>query len=75
VRVLSGTKLRFENKDAAQNVVFHITGGLTGLAHQADPGTPPGGVYEQTLTATSGQTDWYCHNRNNPGNMLLQAQP
>jgi cysteine-rich repeat protein len=75
VRVLSGTTLRFENKDAAQNMIFHIGTGVGGLSHQPDSGTAPGAAYTQTVTGTSGQVDWYCHNRNNPGNMLLQAQP
>jgi hypothetical protein len=76
VRVLDGTKIRFENHDATQTVIFHIGGGITGLTHQGDTGTAPNSFYEQTVgAAATGQTNWYCHNRNDPGNMLLQAAP
>ena len=77
IRLLPGTKLRFENKDATQNVTFHISGGIAGLVHQPDPGTPPNMFYEQTVsaTATSGATDWYCHTRNAPKNLLFQLTP
>lgn len=75
LRVLTGTTLRFENNDATQNMIFHIGTGIGGLTHQPDSGTLPNKFYEQTVTGTSGTTDWYCHNRNNPGNLKLLAVP
>jgi cysteine-rich repeat protein len=79
VRLLPGTKLRFENKDATQNITFHIDDapGLPGVDHQPDPGTPPNMVYEQTVdaTATGGTAGWYCHTKTNPNNMSFQVTP
>jgi len=73
LRLRSGTTVRFENKDTTQNVVFHISAGIAGLTHQPDPGTPPGMFYEKTVGATTtADPDWYCHDRNNPGNMKFQ---
>ena len=74
VKVANGTKIRWVNGDAAANITVHISAGIGGLNHQQGA-TPPAGVYEQTVAATSGTTDWYCHNRNNPNNMNLQAVP
>lgn len=62
INVLAGTKVRWLNK-AATNVTIHIgNGGANGFNHQADPGTAPNGVYEQTATgAPGGNITWYCH--------------
>jgi cysteine-rich repeat protein len=74
VKVRRGTKLRFENRDATQTMIFHISVGVAGLAHQPDSGTLPNTVYEQTVgAAATGTTDWYCHNRNNPNNMRIEV--
>ena len=74
VKVANGTKIRWVNGDAAANLTVHISAGIGGLNHEQGA-TPPAGVYEQTVSATSGTTDWYCHNRNDPKNMNLQATP
>jgi hypothetical protein len=74
VKVPNGTKIRWVNGDATSNITVHISAGIGGLNHQQGA-TPPAGVYEQTVAATSGTTDWYCHNRNDPKNMNLQAVP
>jgi cysteine-rich repeat protein len=73
--VVTGTKLLFENKDTTKTMIFHIGGGIGGLAHHGDAGTAPGTAYEQTVTGTTGTTDWYCHNRNNPNNLRVAAKP
>jgi cysteine-rich repeat protein len=74
LKVRTGTELRFENKDATQNMIFHISGGVAGLTHQPDSGTAPNTFYSQTITGATGTTDWYCHNRNNPNTNKLQVQ-
>ena len=74
LKVRTGTELRFENKDATQNMIFHISAGVAGLTHQPDSGTAPNTFYSQTVTGTSGTTDWYCHNRNNPNTNKFQVQ-
>jgi cysteine-rich repeat protein len=75
IKIRPNTELRFENKDATQNMIFHISGGVVGLTHQPDSGTAPNTAYSQTVGATAtGTTDWYCHNRNNPNNLKLQVQ-
>jgi hypothetical protein len=74
IKVANGTKIRWVNGDAAANLTVHISAGIGGLNHEQGA-TPPAGVYEQTVSATSGTTDWYCHNRNDPKNMNLQAVP
>jgi len=75
VRVAQGTKIRWVNGDTTANITIHVTEPrITGLAHQQGA-TPPGGAYEETVGAGTGTTDWYCHNRNNPNNMLIQAIP
>ena len=73
VPVTIGTKLRWLNK-AASNVTIHVGGNANTINHQADPGSPPNGVYEQTVTGNPGANiSWYCHA---PGptvnNLILQ---
>lgn len=74
VKVASGTKVRWVNAGTAGNITVHISGGIGGLNHEQGA-TAPGAAYEQTVTGTSGTTDWYCHNLNDPKNMNLQATP
>ncbi|HET7501992.1 MAG TPA: hypothetical protein VFK02_13340 [Kofleriaceae bacterium] len=74
VKVQNGTLIRWVN-NAASPVTIHITTPkIDGLTHQQGA-TAAGGKYEQTVAGTSGTTDWYCHNLNDPKNMLLQAVP
>jgi len=74
VKVPNGTKLRWVNGDATSAITIHLGGGIAGLSHEQGT-TAPGAAYEQTVNAATGTTDWYCHNRNDPKNMLLQAVP
>jgi cysteine-rich repeat protein len=78
VNVAPGTKLRFFNNDATASMVFHIGLGtgpeIPGVDHQQDT-TGPGTAYEQTVAGSTGSTEWYCHTRNNPGNLRLKAVP
>jgi hypothetical protein len=74
VKVANGTKIRWVNGSTA-NLTIHITDPeIDGLTHQQGA-TPPAGVYERTVAGTTGTTDWYCHDLNNPKNLLLQAVP
>src|SRR5207237_8284714 len=71
LKVTQGSKIRFLNKAAADNITIHMQpagGPSTGLQHQPDPGSAPNTAYEQTLAATvggvstvGGKTSWYCH--------------
>jgi hypothetical protein len=75
VKVSNGTKIRWVNGAAADNITIHITAPqVAGLNHEQGA-TAPGGAYEQTVAGSTGKTDWYCHNLNNPNNMFLQAVP
>jgi len=78
-KLTTGSKLRIVN-NAARNVTFHMQGAdnqpETNLSHQDDPGTPAGGVYEQTLTSTSGAALWWCHDpQDNNQGRLITAVP
>jgi plastocyanin len=74
VKVANGTKIRWVNGSTG-NLTVHITDPkIDGLTHQQGA-TPPAGVYERTVAGATGTTDWYCHDLNNPKNMLLQAVP
>lgn len=78
VNVQQGTKIRFLDNDATANMIFHIddnAGSIAGLTHQGNGGTAAGTAYEQTVGAATGTAKWYCHNRNDPGNLRLTAVP
>lgn len=67
VSVVSGTVVRFNNKNTV-NFVIHSDGGALGVPHQGpgggqspdDPVTEPNTAYARTTTA-SGAFGWYCH--------------
>jgi plastocyanin len=71
MRVKAGSKVRFINKFAANNITIHSNGGAQGIPHEPDPGHAPNTPYEKTFSG-SGTFDWYCHapgpnmNANNP---------
>ena len=78
--VTVGTKVRFVNKSATDNITIHVQGvpngsPTYGVTHQPDPGSAPGTAYEKTINA-AGTTpiEWYCHA---PGpsvnNLLIMA--
>jgi len=76
INVAQGTKLRFFNNDATANMIFHIDDpGIAGLTHEGNGGTAAQTAYVQTVGAATGSTKWYCHNRNDPGNLRLSAVP
>jgi len=64
--ISQGTKVVWKNGDAAKRITIHIqsgggTQGISGFAHEPDPGmTPTTGTYEQTANGT-GTITWYCH--------------
>ncbi|HEU4729428.1 MAG TPA: hypothetical protein VFT22_16115, partial [Kofleriaceae bacterium] len=77
VKVKNGTLIRWLNNSQA-SITIHISeqdpDKIGGLSHEQGA-TAAGKTYEQTVAATSGSTDWYCHNLNDPKNMRLEAVP
>lgn len=76
IKVKTGTTIRWVNDATSSgNITVHITENkIAGLAHEQGA-TAPGATYMQTVTGTSGTTDWYCHNLNDPKNMNLTVVP
>jgi len=62
--VSQGTKVIWKNADPAKRITIHIQGGVSGFAHEPDPGMAPAGnpgdTYVQT-GAAAGTVTWYCH--------------
>ena len=67
-----GTAIRWMNDMSSDtNMTVHVgtNPGVSGMKHEQDA-KAPGTAYVQTPTGT-GNTDWYCHNENDPGNLSV----
>lgn len=72
LEVVAGTKVRFVNKFATDNITIHVDGNANGVNHESDPGHAINTAYEQEVTGTTGTITWYCHA---PGPNLGGANP
>ena len=63
MQVKAGTKVRFVNKFAADNVAIHsqakVQGGISAFGHEINTGHLPDTAYE--VTVNQGASTWYCH--------------
>lgn len=61
LQVVAGTKVRFVNKFATDNITIHVDGNANGVNHESDPGHAANTAYEATVSGTTGTITWYCH--------------